>query len=162
SPLIEANTLTYALSKASHELAERSAHAQFLMKELAHRSKNLLAVVNVMTRQTALRSGGIPEFERRLSERLQGLARSQDELVHQNWRGADLESLIKRQLLPFVDAEGGRVHIEGEPVMLRPEAVQSMGMAFHELATNASKHGALSATAGHITISWSFAGSDDA
>jgi two-component sensor histidine kinase len=162
SPLIEANTLTRALSKASRDLTERSAHAKILMRELVHRSKNLLAVVSSLAHQTALRSTSIADFERRLSERLQGLARSQDELVRQEWKGADLQSLIKGQLEPFVDADaGGRVQTQGDRIVLRAEAVQSIGMAFHELATNASKHGALSVPAGRITITWSLTGTGE-
>jgi two-component sensor histidine kinase len=161
SPLIEANVLTDALSKASHELAERRDHVKFLMKELAHRSKNLLTVVSVLARQTGLSSGSIAEFERRLGERLRGLARSQDELVQQDWKGADLASLIRRQLQPFVDPDSGRVQIQGERVVLRPEGVQNIGMAFHELATNASKYGSLSVPNGSVVITWSLTDTED-
>jgi two-component sensor histidine kinase len=160
SPLVEANTLTNALSMASKELAQRSEHMGVLVGELAHRSKNLLAVVAAMASQTARQSGNVAEFQSRFGERLQGLASAQNLLVGQEWRGADLRELIVAQLKPFVDAENSRLTIEGASLFLKPEAVQHLGMAFHELATNASKHGALSTPEGRIAVAWRVARDD--
>jgi two-component sensor histidine kinase len=160
SPLVEANTLTNALSMASKELAQRSEHMSVLVAEQAHRSKNLLAVVGAMASQTARQSGNMAEFQSRFGERLQGLASAQNLLVSREWRGADLRELVLAQVKPFVDAENSRLTIEGAPLFLKPEAVQHLGMAFHELATNASKHGALSKPEGRITIAWRAARGD--
>jgi two-component sensor histidine kinase len=84
------------------------------------------------------------EFRRRFSQRLQGLAASHDLLVQQNWRGGNLAELVARQLASFAEAGDGRLDAEGPSVSLDARAVQNVGLLFHELATNASKYGALS------------------
>jgi two-component sensor histidine kinase len=126
----------------------------FLMRELAHRSKNLLAVVKGMATQSARQSENIEQFQWHFNRRIQGLANSHDLLVRQNWKGAYLNDLIHGQLQVFVDDLGSRVCINGPSVFLESEAVQSLGLALHELATNACKYGALSNTEGIIRISW--------
>jgi two-component sensor histidine kinase len=153
SPLVEANTVTRALSVASSELKRRQEHAEFLMRELAHRAKNQLAVVNGMALQTAKQSGNVEEFVDHFSRRIQGLAESQDLMVQQNWRGAWLGDLARAQLELF--AAGNSTQIEGPPLFLNANAVQNIGFAMHELATNASKHGALSSPQGRVSVTWS-------
>jgi len=141
--------------------AHRAPRAAMAPHEPSLTHRYPLTVVSVLARQTALTSGSIAEFERRLGERLRGLAQSQDELVQQDWKGADLASLIRRQLQPFVDPDAGRVQMQGERVVLRPEGVQNIGMAFHELATNASKYGSLSVPNGSVVITWSLTDTED-
>jgi two-component sensor histidine kinase len=152
SPLVEANTLTAALSAASTELQRRQEHSAFLMRELAHRSKNQLAVVKGMAVQTALQSGTVDQFVTHFSQRIQGLAESQDLMVRQNWQGAWLSDLVRAHLELF--AAGDRAQIEGPALFLNANAVQNIGFALHELATNASKHGALSSPNGRVSVSW--------
>jgi two-component sensor histidine kinase len=77
-------------------------------------------------------------------------------LVHENWRGAVLSALITQQLAPFAEV-GQRLAIEGPLVLLRAEAAQPIGLALHELATNAMKYGAWSAPSGRVEVSWSYA-----
>jgi PAS domain S-box-containing protein len=129
-------------------------HIQFLMREMTHRSKNLLTVVQSIARRTAKSTGSLDEFERRFGQRLQGLAASHDVLVNENWRGAPLAELVREQLLPFVEAQSARVKLEGPPVVLTAQAAQAIGLAIHELATNAIKYGALSVAAGKVRVSW--------
>jgi PAS domain S-box-containing protein len=141
----------------THDISERKRreeHTAFLMRELAHRSKNLLAVIKGMATQSARQSDSIEQFQWHFNRRIQGLANSHDLLIRQNWKGAYLRDLIHAQLEVFVDAAGSRVRINGPRVFLEAEAVQSTGLALHELATNASKYGALSNTDGLIRISW--------
>ena len=151
SPLVEANALTTALSEASTELKRRQDHAAFLMRELAHRSKNQLAVVNGMALQTAKQSTSIEQFIQEFGQRIQGLAQSQDLMVRQNWQGAWLSDLVHAHL----DLFGASAHaeIQGSSLFLDANAVKNIGFALHELATNASKHGALG-TNGRIVVTW--------
>jgi len=136
------------------ERKESEAHLRLLMRELTHRSKNLLAVIQAMARQTARHTGSIEHFLERFSARVQALARSHDLLVQESWHGASLENLVRSQLAYYLDREPDQVKIEGPDVRLKPEAAQSLGLALHELAANAAKHGALSRASGHVEITW--------
>jgi len=159
SPLVEANTLSAALSAASSELKLRQERSEFLMRELAHRSKNQLAVVKGMATQTALQSGTVDQFVQRFSQRIQGLAESQDLMVRQDWHGAWLADLVRTHLELF--AAGDRAQIEGPALFLNANAVQNIGFALHELATNASKHGALASPQGRVSVHWRGPDADD-
>jgi two-component sensor histidine kinase len=96
------------------------------------------------------------EFESRFGRRLQGLAASHDVLVRNSWQGAPLADLMRQQLLPFMDIQSSRLELTGPNVVVTAEATQAIGLAIHELATNAIKYGALSVPAGKIKISWAF------
>jgi len=152
SPLVEANTVTTALSAASSELKRRHENAAFLLRELAHRSKNQLAVIKGMVLQTARDAKDVQQFARQLNQRIQGLAQSQDLMVQQNWRGAWLSDLVSAHLELFGAAP--RADIAGPPIFISADAVQNIGFALHELATNASKHGALSDPEGRLSVRW--------
>ncbi|HLH91154.1 MAG TPA: PAS domain S-box protein [Xanthobacteraceae bacterium] len=133
---------------------EHERHLNFVMRELSHRSKNLLAVVHAMARQTMQHSAGFEDFEGRFMGRLHGLARSHDVLVRQDWTGASIRDLVSAQLMPFVREDGASVEMSGENFILKPDAVQNLGFALFELGTNAVKYGALAAPSGKIAISW--------
>src|SRR5262249_46520455 len=133
---------------------EHEAHLNFVMRELSHRSKNLLAVVQAMARQTMQHSATFEDFEGRFMGRLHGLARSHDVLVRQDWTGATIRELVRAQLAPFVREDGMSVEAAGENLMLKPDAVQNLGFALFELATNAVKYGALASQTGKISIRW--------
>jgi len=128
---------------------------QFLMHEVAHRSKNQLAVIQSLADQTSRTATNFEDFRSRFALRLQGLAILQDVLITQDWEGADLSALMAAQLKPFVLDEPDRIERTGPPLLLVPDASQAFGMAFHELATNAAKYGALSNGEGRIHITWS-------
>lgn len=133
---------------------EGEEHLRLLMREISHRSKNLLAIIQAMARQTARHAGSIDDFLNQFNARVQALARSHDLLVQQNWHGAGLHDLLRSQLSPYVDTELSPVTIEGPAVLLRPETAQNLGLALHELAANASKYGALSVPSGRIVVRW--------
>jgi len=135
------------------ERKEGEAHLRLLLRELTHRSKNLLAVIQAMARQTARHAGSIDGFLTHFSARLQGLAASHDLLVRESWHGASLGELIRSQMSNHF-ARAGQVSIEGPDVALKPEAAQNLGLALHELAANAEKFGALSAPEGRVSIVW--------
>jgi PAS domain S-box-containing protein len=129
-------------------------HIKFLMREISHRSKNLLSVVQAIAAQTGRSAGTIGEFQMRFSRRLQGLAASHDLLVHQNWQGATLSDLVRDQVAPFVETGSARVSAAGPDVFVSPEAAEALGLALHELATNAVKYGPLSIPTGRVAVSW--------
>jgi two-component sensor histidine kinase len=152
SPLLEANAVTAALSAASSELQVRHEHAEFLLRELAHRSKNQLAVVKGMALQTARQSGTVDQFVEQFGQRIQGLSESQDLMLRQNWQGAWLSDLVRAHVDLF--GAGSRVEIDGPALFLAANAVQNIGFALHELATNAYKHGSLTSPQGRVCVKW--------
>ena len=149
------------LTCASVDVTERKegeAHLRLLMRELTHRSKNLLAVIQAMARQTARHAGSIDGFLNQFGARLQALAASHDLLVRESWHGASLRELIQSQLAAYIGSGEGQVAIDGEPVALKPEAAQNLGLALHELGVNAAKFGALSVPQGRVSITWALRG----
>ena len=124
------------------------------MRELTHRSKNLLAVIQAMARQTARHAGSTKMFLDQFSARLQALATSHDLLIQESWYGVSLSELVRSQLEHYLDRNGQQISIEGIPVVLKPEVAQNLGLALHELATNALKYGALSVPTGHVSVRW--------
>lgn len=146
------------LTCASVDVTERKegeAHLRLLLRELTHRSKNLLAVIQAMARQTARHTGSIETFLTQFSARLQALAASHDLLVRESWYGASLGELIRSQLGGYFDGSNNQVSIDGPAIALKPEAAQNLGLALHELAVNAAKFGALSVPTGRVSITWS-------
>lgn len=133
-------------------LRREQARNLMLVRELAHRSKNLLAVVQAIAGET-LRSSGAGEFMDRFGARLKSLARLQDLLVSGVHGGVELGELVRIQLAPFAEP-GKRLEIAGDELRLRPEAANMLGMALHELATNATKYGSLSVPQGSVFVAW--------
>ena len=131
-------------------------HTQMLLREVNHRSKNLLAVAQAVARQTARKSDP-SRFVEAFIERIQALAASHDLVVGAEWRGVDVEALVRAQLAHFKDLIGTRVRIKGPAIKITAPAAQGIGMALHELATNAGKYGALSSDDGRVEVSWEMA-----
>jgi PAS domain S-box-containing protein len=147
-PVIQFNIRDITQRKRSEE------HVKLLMAEVNHRAKNLLAVVQAFARQTA-KYGDPATFLTRLSDRIEGLAAGQDLLVANHWQGVQIGDLVDAQLSHFKDLIGTRVLIEGPREMtLNMSSAQGIGMALHELATNAAKYGALSNRDGKVRIAW--------
>lgn len=156
-PLRDLSGTTIGLTGAAVDVTERKEneqHLRLLMRELTHRSKNLLAVIQAMARQTARHAGSIDEFVEIFSARLQALSRSHDLLVQESWHGASLTDMVRSQLGHHIDSENSQVTIKGPNIFLKPEAAQNIGLALHELSTNAAKYGALSTPSGHVRITW--------
>lgn len=130
------------------------AHLRLLLRELTHRSKNLLAVIQAMARQTGRHAGTIETFLDQFGARVQALATSHDLLIQESWYGVPLSELVKSQLAHYADGNNSQISIEGEAVVLKPDVAQSLGLALHELATNAAKYGALSLPEGRVSITW--------
>lgn len=143
------------------EQKRREEHVRLIIEELSHRTKNLLAVVMAVARQTAQYADSVKLYETRFMERLQALAYCHDLLVRDRWQGAGLHDLISAQMSPFGGPGAGRINAAGPRIVLRADAVQHLGLALHELATNASKHGALSTPRGEVEIRWQVEETDE-
>jgi PAS domain S-box-containing protein len=121
-----------------------------LMREVNHRSKNLLALVQAIARQT--KAPG--DFLNRFDERLQALAAGDDLLIKNEWRGVNLAELARSQLAHVIDPVDARIELSGPPILVSASTAQTLGMALHELATNAGKYGALSNHTGRVELFW--------
>ena len=129
----------------------REANIRDLMAEVNHRSRNLLAVAQAIARSGVANAKTVQEFQERFSERLLGLAASQDLLTDRNWRGVPLEFLVRAQTARCREKN----LVSGGPeVLLNPNATQSLGLALRELCDNALKHGAFSKAGGEVSILW--------
>jgi PAS domain S-box-containing protein len=143
---------------STRKRAQEQVH--LLMREANHRVKNLLGLVQVIARQTAAVNPedfvtGNPEyFIRRFTQHIQALAANQDLLGRNQHQGVDLEDLIRTHLAHFADLVGSRITALGPKLRLNTAAAQAIGLALHELATNAGKYGALSTNMGRVDIGW--------
>jgi two-component sensor histidine kinase len=141
------------------ERRKREAQVQLLLREVNHRAKNMLSLVQAVARQTLAANPN--DFMVRFSERIQALAASQDLLVKNAWKGVDLGELARSQLAHFSGLIDNRIEVAGEPIVISSSAAQSIGMALHELATNAGEYGALSNGSGRVRIDWKISPRDD-
>jgi PAS domain S-box-containing protein len=139
----------------AQDVTERKAHEEqvhLLMREVNHRAKNMLSLVQAIARQTAAREP--QDFIGRFTERIQALAANQDLLVRNQWCGVYVEDLVHAQLAHFADLVGSRIAVHGPKLRLNATAAQAIGLALHELATNAGKYGSLSGNDGNVDVRW--------
>ena len=146
--------LAEAEQRFESDRAASEQQLRLLLRELTHRSKNLLAVIQAIARQTARRTATVDEFLDNFGARLHAIGMSHDLLVADDWHGASLRMLVEQQLEAHIDGSDRRIAIEGEDVVLKPEAVHNLGLALHELAANAEKYGSLSDPNGTISVHW--------
>lgn len=132
-------------------LKQAEAQLQVLVAELQHRVKNMLTVVISIARQTMKTTGSVAAFHEAFTGRVHAMARSFSVLARENWGEASIGEIVRQELDPFGPE---RIRAEGPEIRLRPHYALSIAMVVHELATNAAKHGALSADGGRLAIRW--------
>jgi PAS domain S-box-containing protein len=133
------------------KLAEERVEA--LLRESEHRAKNQFSVIMAIARETSRATDSLESFEAAFEARLLGLSRSHELLVKGDWRGTTLHALVTAHLEPFASED--RYELAGPEIVLTPSSAQYLGMALHELATNAAKYGALATAAGRLSLKWS-------
>jgi two-component system CheB/CheR fusion protein len=133
-------------------------YEKILVAEINHRVKNTLSVVMSIATNTFKRSTTLEGFSTGLMGRLQALAHTHDVLSRTNWANTPLRALIEGEIAPYAADEDKSVALDGPNLSLVPKAALAMGMAIHELATNAAKYGALSVPIGKVRVRWSIQG----
>lgn len=133
------------------DLLEKEEQIRILLMEVNHRSKNMLAVVQALARRSG---GGDPAFLQRFESRLASLSANQDLLVRRGWATIPMEELVEAQLAILGRESRAQVNARGPDIDLSPRSAEILGMALHELATNALKYGALSRPGGTVALSW--------
>jgi len=142
------------------ERKEGEAHRNLLVAELSHRVKNTLATVISVARQSFTTNPDAQAAQRSFNARIRALGQTHTRLAEANWSGVLLQTLLLDELAPYRDEAGANVRVSGPPAMLNPKYALTLGMAVHELATNAAKYGALSVKGGVVDVGWKFVGPD--
>ena len=153
-PVLEIASVSEALEQASRQRQASEREVNFLMREVAHRSKNQMTVITAMAKQTARGATDISSYVQALERRIMSLARSTDLLLAHGRAGVSLRELVDLQLAPFLPMPADRVVIAGADIRINPQGAQILGMALHELATNATRFGAFADPGGHLRLSW--------
>jgi len=159
TPMRGADGTVIGLVGVSVEITERKrdeTRRELMIHELNHRVKNTLATVQAVASETL--QGADPAMRAALDGRLMALASVHDVLTRESWHSADLGEVVASALAPFGGAETCRFQVRGPPLLLLPRAAVALAMGFHELATNATKYGALRMPGGRVSLLWSIAG----
>ena len=158
APIVSLLKVPIGISVTLRDISERKKsedHKVMLHRELSHRVKNSLAIIQSMARQTLRSTPDPAAFALAFEGRLQALATAHNILTDTNWAGADFATLAREQLAAFMPEGASRLKLKGPALLLAPEVATTLGMVLHELATNAVKYGSLSGTAGLVTLTWS-------
>lgn len=134
------------------------AQLSLLIAELSHRVKNTLATVNSIARQSFASNPDMEEAQRSFSARIRALGQTHTRLAESNWAGVSLDTIVRDELAPYREERDGNFDISGPHITLTPKRALTLGMAIHELATNAAKYGALSTEHGEVRVTWNVAG----
>jgi PAS domain S-box-containing protein len=156
SPIFDAERNIVGVSKIARDITSLKVAQQtqtLLLRELNHRSKNLLAVADAILRQTAKHTPP-EELVVRVSRRFHALSVNQDLLIDTDWRGADLDKIVRSQIGALIEDVDSHIHIVGPAILISPAAAQAIGMAIFELASNAVKYGSLLVPSGRVEVEW--------
>jgi PAS domain S-box-containing protein len=154
SPVVDAAGKVVGASKIARDITERRQlqdRQDMIAREVAHRTKNLFAVVQAVVARSFIGKTSVEDAQAVIINRIVSLGQTHALLIDKDWQGADLAELVHTEMRPF----GDRVHIDGPGITLTAKAAQNFALAVHELATNAAKYGALSTPMGHVSIRWS-------
>ena len=157
---VVSGTLVTFLDVTSVVRAEQ--HQRLLVDELNHRVKNMLTVVVSLASQTLRRAGDLDTFGEAFLGRVHALSGSYALLSRENWMSVKLRDVVDKEMSAFDGRDMGRVMLEGGDVLLTPSAALALGMAVHELATNAVKYGELSQPEGRVRVAWKLTAGEDA
>jgi two-component sensor histidine kinase/DNA-binding response OmpR family regulator len=153
APSVDATGRVARISGVTIDVTDRKEAEErqnLLAREVDHRARNALAVIQSIIRLTRAKS--VDEYVAAIEGRIKALARAHTLLSDSRWNGADLATLVGEELAPY--RTGDKVIIGGPDISLEPSTAQGLALALHELATNAAKHGALSSETGRIGLAW--------
>lgn len=156
TPALDAQGKLIRVSGVTVDITERKQIEErqlLLAREVDHRARNALAVVQAIVRLTKATSQR--GYVRAVEGRIHALAHAHTLLSESRWQGADVKRLVAEELAPYCTADNPRVTAEGPTLFLSPEKSQNLALALHELATNSAKYGALSSTKGTLAVVWS-------
>ncbi len=152
--LIAAEVETLEANARSARLSQELDTMRINMDEVQHRVKNMVAIIQSISHQTMCLAATKSAFDETFSARLAAFCRSLDFLVANNWHGVGIHELVRAQLATFGALDTAQISIEGPEITLTPEAAHTIGLALHELATNAVKYGSLTVSRGRVAVNW--------
>jgi PAS domain S-box-containing protein len=155
APSIDASGHVTRISGVTVDITDRKIAEErqaLLAREVDHRAKNALALVQSIVRLT--RASDIAAYTTAVEGRIRALSRAHTILSLSRWQGADMRGLVEEELAPYRTGETAKIETSGPNVSLQPAAAQSLALALHELVTNAAKYGALSSTSGRVHLAW--------
>jgi two-component sensor histidine kinase len=144
-------TLEMRIVERTAELEAAAEHKELLAREVDHRARNALAVVQSIVRLTQCNDKD--SYVEAVDGRIRALAKAHDLLSESRWQGADIARLVAEETAPY-SREPGQISIDGPSILLQADKAQSIALVLHELATNAAKYGALSMPDGRLTVDW--------
>jgi PAS domain S-box-containing protein len=161
SPVRDAQGKIIGASKIARDITDRKRndeHIATLAREAEHRAKNILAAVQATVNLSQSKTPD--DLKRVIGGRIQALSNVHTLFVESRWKGAEITTLARRELAPYVQDNDARVHIDGSELLLEPNIAQTIAVILHELATNAAKYGALSVAMGRVEVKWSVVAGD--
>ena len=159
APTVDESGRVIRISGVTVDITDRKEAEErqvLLAREVDHRAKNALALVQSIVRLT--RADSVKEYVGAVEGRIKALSRAHTVLALSRWQGADLGGLVEEELAPFRTDETGKIVLDGPKMLLQPTPAQTLALALHELATNAAKYGALSSATGRVKLVWKIEG----
>ncbi len=152
---VDSNNRVVRVSGVTFDITDRKEAEErqtLLAREVDHRAKNALALVQSILRLTRAKS--LPAYVSAVEGRIKALSRAHTVLSQSRWQGADLRGLVEEELAPYRVSDAEKIKTSGPEILLQPAPAQTLALALHELATNAAKYGALSSMSGKLQLSW--------